>query len=435
MLNRCISRRCLRLTIIALTLGGVTPLLAQQQPAAPAVESTFDRDRMSPQEQAQAFLDLLAGAQSLIAAGNSDAALRAFQQTSEFVHHSAVAEAGMVRAYMRKLASREALAFAHMVAGEHRDSGYALALLCLLLDRVGHTKLALDSLVEAHRRAPDDLALVAAEAEIRIDRGMPHVAKQLMLEWIHRNGAHNDLERLLRRIEPERQDGEGRSVDPPRLETIEAVEAWSAQQWPMVVGDAFPVSPTALLGTSNGVLVEAGTQLLTVAPPSAHAARRVYVRLADGSVQAATRLSQPSTDGLVRLALDRPAVTAQPVQQARAAFGTLAAVVGFPLANGLEPVWPAASLGLFVASRESRSSVLVDAAVTPGQLGSPVFDRTGRVVGLVSASHGEGMPASIAPLVAIDPGVTAPTAAHLILTPDQIYELALVNVALVAWFD
>jgi len=76
----------------------------------------------------------------------------------------------IVRAHWQRGEVRAALSHAHLTAGEHADSTEAVAWLAMILDRVGQSQAALDTLRQAMLAHPDDKVLAAAMQRLRADR-------------------------------------------------------------------------------------------------------------------------------------------------------------------------------------------------------------------------------------------------------------------------
>jgi len=87
-------------------------------------------------------------------------------------HHSAedtAAEIALVRGLWQRGAAREALAYAHLVAGEHPDSMEARAWLVRIEDRMGQHDAAMKRLAEATAARPGDRTLADARAALQGD--------------------------------------------------------------------------------------------------------------------------------------------------------------------------------------------------------------------------------------------------------------------------
>jgi len=87
-------------------------------------------------------------------------------------HRSAedtAAEIALVRGLWQRGAAREALAYAHLVAGEHPDSMEALVWLVRIEDRMGQHEAAMKRLAEAMAAHPDDRTLAGARDALQGD--------------------------------------------------------------------------------------------------------------------------------------------------------------------------------------------------------------------------------------------------------------------------
>jgi len=76
----------------------------------------------------------------------------------------------IVRAHWQAGEVRAALSHAHLTAGEHPDSTEAVAWLAMILDRVGQSQAALDTLHQATLAHPDDKHLSSAMQRLQTDR-------------------------------------------------------------------------------------------------------------------------------------------------------------------------------------------------------------------------------------------------------------------------
>jgi len=113
-------------------------------------------------------------------------------------HRSAedtAAEIALLRGLWQRGAAREALAYAHLVAGEHPESMEALAWLVRIEDRMGQHDAAMKRLAEATAARPGDRTLADAHAALQgdapasaavgllFDRG-----DRVLLPWAARSG-------------------------------------------------------------------------------------------------------------------------------------------------------------------------------------------------------------------------------------------------------
>jgi len=126
-------------------------------------------------------LTTLERAEKLLAAGRAAEAAHVFEQVARRgeEHHSGEetsAEIGVVRSHWQAGEVRKALAYAHLVSGEHPESMEALAWVALIEDRVGQADAAMARLKQALLQRPDDRHLQRAIASLQGDRGSADVA-------------------------------------------------------------------------------------------------------------------------------------------------------------------------------------------------------------------------------------------------------------------
>lgn len=188
-------------------------------------------------------------------------------------------------------------------------------------------------------------------------------------------------------------------VDTPAV--ITPVAAVGQPDWPAVAAAVRPsvvaieVRTTGGGGQGSGVILDRDGRVLTNAHV-AGGANEIRVALADGRVFAATLVGTDPTTDLAVLALVDPPDDLVPAvigDSDRVAVGAAVMAVGNPL--GLDstvttgivsavdrPVTTGAAGG---AEPVVTNAIQVDAAVNPGNSGGPLFDASGRVIGITSS--------------------------------------------------
>lgn len=175
---------------------------------------------------------------------------------------------------------------------------------------------------------------------------------------------------------------------------------------------------------SSAILLDGGRTALSRA---SSLNELLWVRNARGALVSARVLRRLDDADLALLELERPLDGAAAVAAPRDAFpGSAAFALEYPASEDAAPAWPVLRAG-FVGRRD------LGIALPPGPRGGPVFDDSGRVVGLAladSAGRDRLVPVS---LLRKHFGTPAAEAASQKITIDEIYERALaVTVQLIA---
>jgi S1-C subfamily serine protease len=287
---------------------------------------------------------LLRAAREALAQGHAQRALGLYE-TVAHRGESLEAELGLIHASLRAGAFRQAMAFANLTAGEHRESPEAQALQAWLLDRVGQTEIALRQLRRLRTEQPLAFAPVAAEADILIDRAAAPQARMLLDGWQkdHPGEASADLARLRSRLAPAGRAG-------------------------------------------NGVVIDQGRRVLTARAVLGDPGRRFVVRNARGETREA-RLDVAASRGdlqVLVLAQPFPANWSVPPDRFAAPEGThLSFVFGFATPAMADVGAPAFSTGVVLRPDTGLAHTLqITSALTAGHVGSPVFDPRGRLIGI-----------------------------------------------------
>jgi S1-C subfamily serine protease len=382
------------------------------------------------------YRGLMLRAEVALARGDYLRANGLYYQANRAAGHAVAAELGQVRADLQAGEFRRAKAFATLFAGEHRDSPEALALHALLEDRIGQTERALAALHAARAKAPDAVALLGAYAEILIDRGGLREAVSALDAWIGRNRPRGDVYALRARAAlavGDRDEGlrwraraglayeasgeraralalydwlsgadpDGRSVTEvkiaaplPATASAEMVllrrdeSAWSGPYF-----ESFPGPVGAAVNTGSGFVIDAGRRVVTSAAVVKDSKGDVMVRNGLGHIRRAQVELVTAEAGLAVLRLTEPyrAVwSIPPGQIAEPASGSFCFVMGYPLADSLDPVWPAMGPGLVFRPRVGEPGRMqITSALGRGSGGSPVFDAAGRLIGSALSNSGD----------------------------------------------
>jgi S1-C subfamily serine protease/thioredoxin-like negative regulator of GroEL len=376
----------------------------------------------------ESYSNLMLRAEIALARGEPEQALLRYQQANRVAGHAVAAELGQVRADLQAGEFTRAKAFATLVAGEHRDIPEALALRAWFEDRIGQTERALAALQTARGKAPDDVALLGAYAEILIDRGGGQEAASALETWMRRNRPRGDIYALRARAAlamGERDVGLRWRARAALAYTAsgERTRAATFNHWlshadpagqslaavilatpsPMTMPDApvlvwheehvwhgpyftpFPASVGAALHTGSGFVIDAGRRVVTSTAVIKDARGDIVLRNGLGDVRHAQVEWADDEAGIAVLRLTEPYRAAWSILSdhlAEPTVGSLCFVMGYPLADTLDPLWPAIGPGLvFRRQVDTPGRTQITSALGPGSDGSPVFDASGRVIG------------------------------------------------------
>ncbi len=170
-------------------------------------------------------------------------------------------------------------------------------------------------------------------------------------------------EKALRAWHPETAD----AVSPPRRKGKRG-------------GDGEP--DRGLVGTGTGFFVSTAGHLLTNHHVAAEC-REVHVTEGDKSTPAKLIASDAARDlALLQVSHASPAATFRGPDPVRP--GESVVVVGFPLSGLLtsEPIVTAGIINALAGPRDDRSRLQMSAPIQPGNSGSPLFDGSGRIIGV-----------------------------------------------------
>jgi len=376
-----------------------------------------------------AMTALLLRAQSALANGQAQKAAEWFEQAAA-QGESAEAEIGLVRAYLQTGEFRKAVAFGNLVASEHPDVSESAALLAYLEDREGHTTPALAKLSEELKKHPDDVALLASQTEILIDRmAIPQAIKQLD-DWIKHNPPQGDIYRLRARAalaEGNREElvswrikaalayeskGEFEMAKPFRnwlairggneqiagvgpIPLPQAGEAKSISvnnkppadtRWPGHGMESFPLNIGNQIKSGNGIIVDQGRRAITNASLVSSASGDILLRNGLGKIRKAKVEKILPDQGLALLRLETPYAKDWSLQQQSFAVPKdvhFCFVLGFPVTDDLEKSYPVLAPGLVVRPDAGYAGLMqVTSSLGPENSGSPVFDNSGKLIGL-----------------------------------------------------
>lgn len=319
---------------------------------------------------------LLQRAETALAAGDSAQAQDAYEQAAA-LQHDAHIELGWVRARMQAGGYRQALAFAAHAAGAHPDEPDGALLYAHLLNAGGQAAAAEDVLARARRRLPDEPLLPPTL------RACPGATPSPGAEALH-------LPPLGVAVPPgSRVAGSALLLGDAR----HAITAWA------LVADSAPPDSTAdtpALWLRNGL----------------------------GRTQRARVLSRDAQAGTALLQLDAPLdAPAELTRAPREAFpGSPALAVGYRAGAGAQPGWPQVCLGFLGGTPQPGEPRALGFGVDDASIGGPVFDTSGRLVGLVGPA-GRASGASLLPAKQLAAFPAADTTAALPI--DALYERAL----------
>jgi S1-C subfamily serine protease len=341
----------------------------------------------------------LIAAEAALAAGDSDRAMSLFEEAAAGTAHAPVAELGQARASLQLGEFRRAVSMTTLVAGEHKEFAEARALQAFLLDRAGQSTRALEMLTEERATRPDDVALLGAMAEIRLDRMEIAEAVRLLDEWAGRNGPDSDLHRLRSSAaEAAGRPIEGRVwLDPaPAPPTSSGASddrpARQRSRWPATFAEPLPLPPAAVRAAGNGLVVDGGQAIVTTTGVTAAARGRIFVRNGLGRVREARLATIDEARGLALLRLDSPYPKRWSIASdtiGAPAGRRLSFILGFPRIHTDGFSQPRIDPGVVIRPDIGLGGLMqITNGLTPALAGSPVYDEIGRLVGLVAGPPG-----------------------------------------------
>ena len=370
---------------------------------------------------------LILEAEAALAMGHPQQADKLFEQAASQLQDSPEAEVGQIRAYFQAGDVRHAIAFGNIVAGEHPDFMEAQALLAWYEDRVGHTEHALAKLHESLAKQPEDIALLAALAEILIDRGMAAEAIKTMDAWINRNPPSGSIYRLRAKAALAIGDSQGTlewrarsvqayqsagemaqanallgwldSADPAGKANRKTVSLASQAKpdahstpfasnsvWHPPYLETIPVPEGGAVATGNGFIVDQGRRVVTHARVVVKTNAEVQVRNGMGQVRNARIERRYAKEGVAVLKLIKPYPASWSLAFDRmvAPEGTrFCFTLGYPVADLLDAAYPSIAPGVvFRADVGTAGLMQITNGLSRDQSGSPIFDPSGRLIGI-----------------------------------------------------
>ena len=287
------------------------------------------------------------------------------------------AEVGLVWARMQAGEMRAATSYANLVAGEHKESSAAVGVLAYVEDRLGYTEQALNRLAEARSKSPADVTLLAATSEILLDRGAGGRARSLLEEWTGAHGENAQVRRL-----------EARLMRAPENKA----DAAMTDVWPAPFSEATGIGAGKVVEVANGFVVDGGTVVITHASVVGKSRGAVVIRNGLGLVRMARASeAQALAPGFVALRLASPFPKSASfdladigdVSQARFCFA-----LGFAAIDAHRFSYPVVAPGVvFRASAGNEQLLQITNVLTRDQLGSPLFDDRGRLIGMALGSQ------------------------------------------------
>jgi hypothetical protein len=358
-------------------LGAPDRIASGAPPAAVAIPV---QSMAGPSDAVARRLALVRGGEAALALGRVGAAIDAVDSAAA-LSHDADTELSQVRATLQAGAYRRALAFCAHAAGAHPDEAGGTALYAWLLHLGGQSGFA---------RRVLDLHDTARGADPSTDAVRSALAGETSRVRSMRN-------------------------PPVRLA-------------PYATG---PVPPAGSRVVATATRL--GNAALAIAPAAAVSGMTaLWVRDGLGRTSAAALERSAEVAGLVVLRLEQPPVIPPDdhLAPARPPFpGSIAYAASFMPEADDAPAWPGLVAGFLGAPTGSDRVLRLDAEAPPGSAGGPVFDASGRLIGVTSIDRTQGF--NFVPIATLNDGAqlvpagAPPTAPGGHLPPDAIYERAL----------
>jgi S1-C subfamily serine protease len=371
---------------------------------------------------------LILQANTALANGQAQQAAEWYEKAAA-MGESAEAEIGLVRAYLQSGEFRKAIAFGNLVAAEHPDVSETAALLAYLEDREGQTTPALAKLSEELKKRPDDVALFAAQAEILIDRMAISQAIKQLDDWIGRNPPQGDIYRLRARAalaagnHEELVSWRRKAVlayeSKGEFEAAKLLQLWLSKvdanqpsasavgsltptgdakpanenitHWPVHAMESFPINIGNSMKSGNGFIIDQGRRIITNASLVNGTSGEVLVRNGLGKIRK-SRVEKILPDqglALLRLETPYPKEWSLPKQTFAVPEGVhFCFVLGFPVTDGVEKSYPILAPGVVVRADTGFGGLMqVTSSLGSENSGSPVFDSSGKFIGLTLAKQ------------------------------------------------
>ena len=340
---------------------------------------------------------LIQQAQDALARGNAADAADLFEKAASLGEYPE-AEVGEVRARLLAGQFRHAVTISNVVAGEHPELPEAQALLAQIEDRSGYASQALQRLHREQQTHPEAAVLVAAEAELLIDRRSVPRAIELLNRWSATHGLSPDLTRLRSR--------------------------------------AALMQSGAVLRAGNGLIVDGGRRIVTLSRLVGSLSTGAWVRSMRGEPRRARFERADSRSPELAILVPETAYPADQSLQpdaATAQTSRLCFTLGFPAAPSRDPMLPAVTPCVMINTRAENSELRINIPLGAPDGGSPVFDGQGRLIGFASTSgvvpnpSESGLPAEVRGTrvlraAAVEPGSTAAGSAATLIPIPELYE-------------
>jgi hypothetical protein len=309
--------------------------------SAPGATSSVTPQGLPNAARMQERTQLLARGEAALARSDVDAALIAFE-TAANILHAADTEMGLVRTYMQTGQYRRALAFVAHTAGAHNNDVGGSALYAWLLHIGGQTVFAQRLMAEAQARASGHRLLTATAQQLQtsapLATGVLLQAPARMAPYGPRNGMPANAHVV----------ASGLLIDKGRRALV----------------------PMASLGASPKLWVRNGMGQLSMA--------RVERKLADLQLAVLTLSTPLPNDEAFTLA------------PSNAFPGSIAFAVEYVPSNDATPRWPVLHTGFVGDAIDNGQSRQLNISLPPNPHGGPVWDATGRLIGV--ATHHSGAP-------------------------------------------
>lgn len=314
-----------------------------QSPASQAGGQAIQAPTVSP-ARLQERLELLKAGETALAHLDVDAALDSFERAS-LILHSADTEIALVRTYMQRGEYRRALAFGAHTAGSHLDVIGGSTLYAWLLHVGGQPAFAQRLLAATESRMPDNPVVAAVQQQLR--SGKPVATGQLL-------------------------------TPPTRLAPY---------------GDASGLPGNARV-VGSALLLQSGTAALLPLSLLPHSGK-LWLRNGLGQLVKA-KIDKPLIDldvAFVRLDGPLPAPEDLQVAPGEASPGSRGFALEYVSTPDAAPAWPVLRTGALGGTQGDAGERLLGIDMPAGPRGGPVFDGSGRLIGL--AIHGASGSADI----------------------------------------
>jgi Trypsin-like peptidase domain len=340
---------------------------------ATAQAQSFPAGGASPFRTAR-ISEMVASAEAALMQGDAPRATELFERAASQEHASDI-EVGLVRSLMQAGHYRRALAFAAHTAGAHADQTAGAALYAWLLAVGGQGAFAQRLLGEVDQRLPGDVLIQDVRQRLQPTSALPDALP----------------------LPPARFAPTGTGIH-AAIATSADTPAGPAPRVPDVVSD---VVPDAARVVSTGVLINQGRHVIA---PSAvlGGASRMWVRNGLGRTVQARLAQHVENLGVALLKLDHPLDAAPEITlPERDAFpGTPAHAIEYARAGtdtaadtdantAPAPAWPWLRTGFLGPVDIATGARRLGIGLPPGPRGGPVFDTSGRLVGLALAQPGQ----------------------------------------------